>query len=364
MLAGALLATAVAQGVGRFVLTPLLPGMRAAAGLDAAQAGLVGGLNFAGYLAGSLWVASRAREGRVGAVPLGFVLVLGGAAAMALAPSLPLWLAARFVAGCGGALLFLGALDAYARAARSPADVRPLAGVGLGIAATGVAVLPWLADWRAGWLAVALLGALAAPLVLRLPRAEGHAAQAHEPPPPHGGPMLRLGLSYAGYGFGFGAAGTFFVNVVSGGTPRAAALVWVVVGLCAMASIWIWGAVRRRTTGTRALCAANAIHALSILLVALDPRPLTAGIAGVFFGGTVVAITALALPLARSLAPHSPRRAAAGLTAVFGIGNIAGPPVVGWIGERSGSLAHGLLGAALVAAAGALVLVPDLRRGR
>ena len=35
LLAGALLANAAAQGVGRFVLTPLLPDMRAAAGLDA-----------------------------------------------------------------------------------------------------------------------------------------------------------------------------------------------------------------------------------------------------------------------------------------------------------------------------------------
>jgi MFS family permease len=354
----------VAQGAGRFVLTPLLPGMRAAADLDAAQAGLVAGVNFAGYLAGSLWVANRAREGRLGIVPLGFALVLGGTAAMALAPAPALWLVARFVSGLGGALLFLGALDTYARAAASPVDVRPLAGVGLGIAATGLAVLPWLDDWRVGWLAVALLGALAAPFVLRLPRGDAHGARTHEPPPRASGPLARLALSYIGYGFGFGAAGTFFVNVVSGGALRAAAGVWVLVGLCAALSIWIWTGIRRRTTGTRALCAANAVHALSIFLVALDPRPATAALAGMLFGGTVVAITSLALPLARALAPRSPRRTVAWLTALFGIGNIAGPPVVGWLGERSGSLAHGLLGAALVAAAGALVLVPDLRRGR
>jgi predicted MFS family arabinose efflux permease len=363
LLAAALLATAVAQGVGRFVITPLLPGMRAAAGLDAAQAGLVGALNFAGYLAGSLWLAARAHEGRLGPVRLGLALVLGGAAAMAIAPALAPWLAARFVAGCGGALLFLGALDAYARHAPTPADVRPLAGVGLGIAATGLAVLPWLADWRAGWLVAAALGLAAAPLIVRLPAGAAHSAPVREPPPAHSGPMLRFALSYAGYGFAFGAAGTFFVNVVSGGALRAAALAWVVVGLCAAASIPLWARVRRRTSGTRALFAANAIHALSILLVALDPRPLTALGAGVLFGGTVVAITALGLPLARALAPRSPRRAAAWVTALFGIGNIAGPPAVGWLGERLGSLAHGLYGAALVAALAALALVPDLRRG-
>ena len=68
------------------MLTPLLPDMRAAAGLDAAQAGIVAGANFAGYLAASVWLALRAREGRIGAVPLGFALVLPGPFAIALAP--------------------------------------------------------------------------------------------------------------------------------------------------------------------------------------------------------------------------------------------------------------------------------------
>ena len=362
MLAGALLATAVAQGIGRFVLTPLLPAMRAAAGLDAAQAGLLAGTNFAGYLAASIWLAARSREGRLGAVPLGFALTMAGAAAMALAPSYPLWLAARFAGGYGGALLFLGALDAFARAAQAPADVRPFAGVGVGIALSGAAVIPWLEDWRAGWIAASVLGLAAAPLVLRLPRGDAGGARPHEPPPPHGGAMLRLGLSYAAFGFAFGAAGTFFVNVIAGGSLRSAALVWVVVGVFATPSVWLWTWARRRAGATLTLFGANALHALSILLVALDPRPLTAAIAGVLFGMTFLGVTGLSLGLARTLAPASARRAAAWVTVLYGVGQMAGPPAIGWLGERLGSLAHGLLGAAAVGAAAALLLIPDLRR--
>ena len=347
------------------MLTPLLPDMRAAAALDAAQAGIVAGANFAGYLAASIWLALRAREGRIGAVPLGFVLVLAGAFAMALAPSYPLWIAARAAAGYGGALLFLGSLDAYARAARAPEDLRPLAGVGIGIALSCAAVLPWLADWRAGWLAAGALGVLAAPFVLALPRGgefAGHVGD--EPAPPLSAPLGRLSVSYAAFGFAFGAATTFFVNAIASGDRRAAALVWVVVGVFAAPSVWLWSWVRRRVRAVGALFAANTLHAASILLVALDPRPLTATVAGMVFGATFLGVPALSLAQARVLAPRSARRTAAWVTVLYGVGQMAGPPAIGWLGERLGSLAHGLLGAAAVGAAAALLLIPDLRRAR
>jgi len=363
LLAGALLANAAAQGVGRFVLTPLLPDMRAAAGLDAAQAGIVAGANFAGYLAASVWLALRAREGRIGAVPLGLALVLAGAFAMALAPSYALWIAARAAAGYGGALLFLGSLDAYARAARAPEDLRPLAGVGIGIALSCAAVLPWLTDWRSGWLAAGVLGLLAAPFVLRLPRGEVAGHVGDEPAPALSAPLARLSISYAAFGFAFGAATTFFVNAIASGDRRAAALVWVVVGVFAAPSVWLWSWVRRRVRAVGALFAANALHAASILLVALDPRPLSAAIAGMVFGATFLGVPALSLAQARILAPKSARRTAAWVTVLYGVGQMAGPPAIGWLGERLGSLAHGLLGAAAVGAVAALLLIPDLRQG-
>ena len=344
------------------MLTPLLPDMRAAAGLDAAQAGIVAGANFAGYLAASIWLALRAREGRIGAVPLGFVLVLAGAFAMALAPSYPLWIAARAAAGYGGALLFLGSLDAYARAARAPEDLRPLAGVGIGIALSCAAVLPWLADWRGGWLAAGALGLLAAPFVLALPRGAVAGHVGDEPAPPLSAPLVRLSVSYAAFGFAFGAATTFFVNAIASGDRRAAALVWVVVGVAAAPSVWLWSWVRRRVRAVGALFAANALHAASILLVALDPRPFTATLAGMVFGATFLGVPALSLAQARVLAPGSARRTAAWVTVLYGAGQMAGPPAIGWLGERLGSLAHGLLGAAAVGALAALLLIPDLRQ--
>ncbi len=362
MLAGAIAATAVAQGVGRFALTPLLPAMRAAAELDAARAGALASANFAGYLAGSLWVALRAHEGRLGATRAGLILVLAGTVAMAFEASFAVWLVARTIAGLGGAMLFLGALDAYARATRSAADARPFAGVGLGLALTGVAILPLLPDWRAGWLAAAALALAAAWLILRLPHADRDTGLTSERAPRRSAAFIRLGLSYGAWGFAFGAATTFFVNVIAAGDARIATLGWIVAGVCAVPSVLLWSIVSRRWGMGASLFAANGVHAASILLLALDPRPLSAAVAGIGFGATFVGVTSLALAQARLLEPQSPRRAAAWMTALFGIGQVMGPPAIGFAGEAAGSLATGLLGAAAMSVLAAALLVPDLRR--
>ena len=62
----------------------------------------------------------------------------------------------------------------------------------------------------------------------------------------------------------------------------------------------------------------------------------------------VMAVTALGLALARSLAPEQASRVLAGVTAAFALGQIIGPVIGGALAERTGSFTE----ASLLAAAG------------
>jgi MFS family permease len=75
-------------------------------------------------------------------------------------------------------------------------------------------------------------------------------------------------------------------------------------------------------------------------------------------GGTFIMVTALACRRAASLPVQSPRRALALMTAAFGVGQILGPVVAGYLADWTGSYTWASLAAAAgLVASGAIVLV-------
>ena len=68
--AGGLLCLAAAMGIGRFVLTPILPDMSEQIPLSASLAGLIASANFLGYLVGALAATALPRA----LVPQGFAI--------------------------------------------------------------------------------------------------------------------------------------------------------------------------------------------------------------------------------------------------------------------------------------------------
>lgn len=366
IVAAGALAVLVAQGTGRFVLTPLLPPMQAELGLDDTAAGLLGSVNFAGYLLGAVLVTLAPRLGAPLLVRAGLVLVTLGALAMPLLPDLPAWLAARLVAGVGGAFLFLGGVAAaagrLARLGRPQAMGGVLAGVGIGIALGGLIALATRPGWRAGWILMAAIGLAGAPLLLGLAgRASGRGAAPERLV--LGRALRRIGWAYGLSGFAFGAGATFFVRVLAARDGELATLAWIAAGLIGAPSAPAWTALGRRIGRPVALVLAIGLLAAGTALAGLAVGPAGTTLAGLLLGGTFMGITALALEQARAAAPEAPAAAAAFVTGTFGIGQVLGPLLSGVLLDLAGP-APALSAPALLAVAGAAFLLPELGRGR
>src|SRR5438552_7421436 len=96
-----LAALAVAMGIGRFALTPLLPMMQQDAGLSLAQGGYLASANYLGYLAGALLAMRPVRSDL--AVRVSLVSIGVSTLAMGMTHGMAAWILWRTVAGMASA---------------------------------------------------------------------------------------------------------------------------------------------------------------------------------------------------------------------------------------------------------------------
>lgn len=363
-----MVAMAVAMGIGRFVYTPILPGMMDGLGLSASDAGLIASANYAGYLAGAILAAGNWGQGREHAAAmagLGATALL--CAAMGLAGGLPAFLAIRFLAGVASAfvMVFLSTIvfARLAHAGRSELQAWHFGGVGIGIAisslVTGV-LLVADARWQAGWLwSGAIAAAGFAVVLLLVDRGPGAALKpAAEPPMPRSAAMARVIAGYGLFGFGYIVTATFLVAIVRQGEAGRLfeSAVWLATGLAGLPSVWLWGIAARRfglAATFAAGCVVEAFGVAASVTLGSYAGPL---IGGILLGVTFIAITAMGLQLARRIAGEAPRRVMAVMTASFGVGQILGPVVAGLVADRTGSFAApSMMAAAVLLVAAAVV---------
>lgn len=367
-LAGAL-SLACFMGFGRFSYTPILPGMMADLHLTAGDAGLIAAANFAGYLAGAFlasggWARGLERQVVFGSLAATSLLL----AAMAFVVALPGFLLIRFLAGVASALglVFTSSLVLSAGAGDPRVQSLHFGGVGFGIALSAClsfVVVPGLGfaqpHWAEEWIAGSIIVLLSALLIgWLLPRASASSASEPAEPGLHWTlPMLRLIASYALFGFGYVVAATFLVAMARAGASGHAVefLCWLVTGLAGMVSLFAWQPLVARfgLNGTyRMALGLEAAGSVAMVLLPAGSAPI---IGGLLFGGTFIVVTAYALQIGRRLAPESPRRVMALMTAAFGVGQIIGPVVAGALVDLTGTyVLASVIGAGALAAGGLL----------
>ncbi|TPI56930.1 MULTISPECIES: YbfB/YjiJ family MFS transporter [unclassified Mesorhizobium] len=363
-----MIAMAVAMGIGRFVYTPILPGMMEELHLSAADAGWIASANYLGYLAGAFAAAggwAHGRERLLMLAGLGASALL--AALMGLSDTIAAFLVIRFLAGLASAfvMVFLASIvfSHLAAAGRSDLQAWHFGGVGLGIALSSVlmaALVSEHAGWAAGWRWSAAISACGFVVVALLvdsgPLASGDTGR--EPALPKDRSLTKVIVAYGLFGFGYVVTATFLVAIVrqGGGGRVFEAVVWMVTGLAGFPSVWLWQKISARIGlyATYALgCFVEVVGIVASVAVGGRTGPL---LGGLLVGGTFIAITAIGLQTARQLAPQAPRRTFALMTASFGLGQIIGPIAAGLLAQASGDFFLASIAAAAVLVASGVII--------
>lgn len=369
---GGIAALMLAMGIGRFVYTPILPDMLNEGQLSIAQAGWIAAANFVGYLAGALIAALVvAPRQRLLWLRLAIIVSVLTTLAMAISPNIPMWLAVRFLSGIASAFVlvfFVGfAGEAFTRVARPHWTGWFFAGVGLGIAASAVlieAMQQMAINWRGLWLAAGDLAAVLALVAwygtmrLALPKSATASGAAAAPDRLFSPAFLLLLGAYFCLGLGYIIDATYLPTLVRA-LPALAGfgtLAWLVVGLAAAPSNPLWDAIARRIGRPLAMVAAFILQAAGLLVPLVWSSVPGVAIAAVALGGTFMGITALGLGHARALSGNQAGRAVALMTASFGLGQIAGPPLAGVLVGADGSFLWPTLLASAVLLLGAMLV--------
>ena len=362
-LAGAI-SLAVAMGIGRFAFTPLLPMMLADRVIDLHSASWLASANYLGYLAGALlctfqpWIWARAAWLPPINAPL---MVRGGLVAtglLTLGMALPwpaTWPALRFAAGVASAVVFVytsgWCLAQLAKLGASATGGAMYTGPGAGIVISGLFVGVMIAwHWSAadGWLVFGALSFALTATVWRTFRSAPNAggggmpAAGADPLPArqHGrAEIVWLTFAYGIAGFGYIITATFLPVIARAALPGSPWLdfFWPIFGLGVIVGALL--ATRLRVSGDLRLLLAGAyaVQALGIGASLVSPTLAGFALGSLLLGLPFTMITFFAMQEVRRLRPSNAASLMGLLTAMYGVGQIVGPPLAAQMLRIAGS---------------------------
>lgn len=381
---------AVVMGYGRFLFTATLPDIMTQLTLSTTIAGWLASINYVGYFIGALiaifipqrltwqtlmlWATVSIITTMLLAVPL---------------MSLSLWYLIRLMAGiASGIAMILSStlvLQRFSHRRRSVLSSLHYAGIGVGISASAILTWGLLAlgyHFDMIWLAA---GISSLPLLwlLYAIKPSNHAESSHihkrssfhqtyfnfkrslyEAGVGHTKAIVLLSASYMFAGFGYITSATFLpVMATQRLTTQtyAGLLIWLVVGIFAMLSNPVWGALAKRVGETNTLIGLTLLQAFGMFLpLWLDGAPgLYAN--AVILGLTFAGIVSMTLVLIKNINPVYSNLLMGLATLAYAVGQLVGPLVTVALAGKSDNFNTGL-GMAGIGLIASLILLFFYRR--
>ncbi|MFC0128926.1 YbfB/YjiJ family MFS transporter [Ralstonia solanacearum] len=361
-----MIALSVAMGIGRFAFTPILPMMLHDGNVTLAQGSWLATGNYLGYFVGALaCMAVRGDAARL--TRAGLVATVLLTAGMGVLQGQPAWLVLRFVAGMASALVFVftagWCLHRLTELGHAKLGGIIFCGPGLGITlpgliASGMVALGWHA--QSAWIAFGALCAALSAVVWPTIRPE---RQPHAPAPVPGAagaaprldvPTIALTLAYGLAGFGYIITATFLPVIARRVLPAGSIwpdLFWPIFGVGVALGAFLSTRISLARDNRALLAAAYAMQAVAVAASIAWPTVGGLALSSLLLGLPFTAITLFAMREARRLWPHAVPRLMGLMTAAYGIGQIAGPPLANRLFAATGGF-----NASLAVAVATLVL--------
>jgi predicted MFS family arabinose efflux permease len=371
---------AVVMGYGRFLFTATLPDIMSELSLSTTIAGWLASVNYMGYFIGSLIAMFVPHRLTWRALILGTLLSIITTLLLFL-PNLPLslWYVIRLFAGIASGIgMILGSsfvIQSFSTHKRSLLSTVHYAGIGVGISASAILTW-WLLNLDLHFYSIWLVAGLTSlPLLVLLYAIrpdgvlQGNALNKkpsikqtyinfkrslYEAMVGQAKAVLLLSLSYVLAGFGYITSATFLPVMAVKQLPtqtHAGLLIWLVVGVFAMLSNPLWGALAKRIGETKTLIGLTLLQALGMFVPLWFAGAFGLYINAAILGATFVGIVSMTLNIIKNINPAYSNLLIGLATLAYAVGQFLGPLVTVALAGAKDNFDAGLL----VAGAGLLL---------
>ncbi len=386
---------AVVMGYGRFLFTATLPDIMTQLSLSTTIAGWLASVNYVGYFIGALIAMFVPHRLTWQALMLWTVISII-TTMLLVVPDLLLsaWYIIRLLAGiASGVGMILSSslvIQRFSHNRRSVLSTVHYAGIGVGISAS--AILTWWLltlgyHFDVIWL---VAGISSLPLLWLLYAIKPETSVLSDTSFDSEHRSIRqtyfnfkrslydaivdqtkavslLAASYVLAGFGYITSATFLPVMAAQRLTTesyAGLLIWLVVGIFAMLSNPLWGALAKRIGEVKTLIGLTLLQALGMLLPLWFDGALGLYINAIILGATFVGIVSMTLNIIKNMNPAYSNLLIGLATLAYALGQFMGPLVTVALASKSGSFNSGLLVAGVGLLIGLVLLVLFGRQSR